>query len=272
MISCRTSDGLQLHGLFRRQGDVVLMHTHGTASAFGIESFEADLDRWAGENGIGFITCNNRGAHVMEDWQKSGAALEKFSESPNDFKAWISLLKKMGVGRVILSGHSLGTEKIAHFVRKFDTPQVVSALLLAPSDSPGCQRRWEKEEGLDLMQDAQAMINRGRQGELLDNQLAHAGLLPMSAEAYVDFFGPESPLREALPLGGESVEGFNIPVLALIPDDDVWNLTSAKSYRETLNRAGVDAAVCRTDHDFSEFDLTGTLVKLGDHILGGLNI
>lgn len=269
-MSCKTSDGLQLHGLLRRQGSVVLMHTHGTASSFGIEDFETDLDRWAGENGFGFLTCNNRGAHVMEDWQKSGAALEKFSESPEDLKAWISMLSKIGVNRIIISGHSLGTEKIAHFLRNFEAPQVVSALLLAPSDSYGCQKRWEDEEGINLLSEARSMVAGGRGGELLDNGLAHAGLLPMSAEAYIDFFGSKSALRRALPLGSDQIHGFDIPVLALIPDDDIWNLTSADEYKVNLRGAGVHAEVCHTNHEFSDFDLTGKLIEFGDHILGGL--
>lgn len=249
----------------------MLLHTHGTASAFGIEDFESELDIWAGENGIGFATCNNRGAHVMEDWQKSGAALERFSDCPHDFSAWISTLENMGVGRIIISGHSLGTEKIAHFIRNFDTPMVVSALLLAPSDSSGCQKRWEEEEGIDLLEDAKSMVDGGMGGHLLDKELAHAGLLPMSAEAYLDFFGPQSSLKKALPLGSGLIKGFDIPVLALIPKNDVWNITTAEEYKATIERAGAEAEICDTDHDFSKFALTNTLIKFGDHILSGLS-
>ena len=255
VVSCRTDDGLQLHGMCGSIRDTVLMHTHGTASAFGIEEFEPHLARWARRHGWGFLTCNNRGAHVLEDWQKSGAAVEKFSDSPLDLKAWIGWLLHSGAKRVILSGHSLGTEKLANFLRGYEAPSVAGAIFLSPSDSPGCQERWEEESGKNYASEAMGMIRSGRSGELMEDRLVHAGLLPMTAEAYIDFFEEDSDLRRSLPFRTGMVESLPVPCMALVPTDDVWNISSADDYVEALKRAGCVARRCESDHDFSGFDV-----------------
>lgn len=259
VVSCKTDDGLQLHGMCGSIRDTVLMHTHGTASAFGIEEFEPHLARWARRHGWGFLTCNNRGAHVLEDWQKSGAAVEKFSDSPLDLKAWVGWLLDSGVKRVVLSGHSLGTEKVISFIRNHDIPSVVGALLLAPSDSPGCQERWEKESGKDYMGEAVRMARRGRGGELMSDRLVHAGLLPMTADSYIDFFEEDSELRKSMPFREGNLPNITVPCLALVPNDDVWNISSAAKYAKLLRDAGAVVEICECDHDFSMFDLSGAL-------------
>jgi hypothetical protein len=259
IVSCRTEDGLQLHGLWAGGSDTVLIHTHGTASAYGVESFEPQLQRWAEKNGWGFLTCNSRGAHVLEDWQDSGAAVELFSDSPKDLKAWLGWAGKAGAKRVILSGHSLGTEKIAHFLRGHETPHVVGTLLLAPSDSPGCQERWEDESGEDYMSEAIRMCSSGRAGHLMEDRLVHAGLLPMTARAYLDFFDEDSDLRRALPFRTGGIENIPIPAYALIPSDDVWNITSPKDYLEQMMAVGCGGEICGCNHDFEDHDIGGAL-------------
>lgn len=268
IVSCRTEDRLQLHGLWAGGGDTVLIHNHGTASAYGIESFEPQLQRWAGENGWGFLTCNSRGAHVLEDWQNSGAAVELFSDSPKDLKAWLGWASKTGAKRVILSGHSLGTEKIAHFLRGHEAPSIVGAILLAPSDSPGCQERWEDESGKDYMSEAIRMCNSGRAGHLMGDRLVHAGILPMTARAYLDFFNEDSDLRRALPFRTGGLERIHVPTYALIPADDVWNIASPKDYMEQIKTAGGDGEICGCNHDFEGHDI-GDALRSAEQVIFG---
>lgn len=258
IVSCQTDDGLQ-HGLWSGSGETALIHTHGTASSYGIESFEPQLQKWAEGNGWGFLSCNNRGAHVLEDWQKSGAAVERFSDSPLDLAAWSGWAMSRGVGRIILSGHSLGTEKIANFLRSRETPHVVGALLLAPSDSPGCQERWEDESGRNYMSEAIRMKRSGQAGKMMDDRLVHAGLLPMTAEAYLDFFDEDSDLRRALPFRTGSVERLPVPVYTLIPKDDVWNITSPEDYLKQMKSAGAHGEIRGCNHDFDDHDISSVL-------------
>lgn len=258
LVSCVTKDDLHLYGFFRSSGDTVLAHTHGTASAYGIEAFEVGLDIWAEEMGWGFLTYNNRGAHVLEDWQKSGAAVEKFSDSPIDIISWLNFLKSNDVKKVILSGHSLGTEKIVNFARKNQHPMVIQLLLLSPSDSYGCQKRWEDMSGKIYMKEAIHKTKHGKGALMLDDPKAHAGLLPISAESYIDFFSEDSDIRKALPFGEDSIEKLPIPTWAIVPKTDEWNVTSPQDYQLKLEKAGASVNVVSATHDL-EYDILSTL-------------
>lgn len=261
IVSCKTSDGLELHGIWKKNGSTALLHTHGTASSYGIEAFEPDLMEWAKKNGWSFLSCNNRGAHVLENWQASGAAVEKFSDCPEDFKAWIGWLQENGIERIILSGHSLGTEKIAHFVRNFEIPSVVGVLFLAPSDTPGCQERWEKKYGKNYIEEAIGMKKKGKEKDLLYDLKAHSGVLPMTAEAYLDFYREGSELKDSLPFRTGKIESLPVPVLALVPKKDEWGIKSAEEYSTILKNQGFTSIICDCDHDFNEFDLLSVCEK-----------
>jgi hypothetical protein len=265
MVSCKTEDGMQLYGLWKKMGKTALFHTHGTASSFGIERFEPQLQEWAcKKNGWSFLTANNRGAHELEDWQKSGAAVEKFSDSPKDFKAWIGWLQKMGIERIILSGHSLGTEKIVHFIRNHEVPHVVGIVLLAPSDSAGVQDAWEKKSRKKYMKEAMGMKERGEGDDLMQDKRVHGGLLRMTANAYLDFYKKDSELRNALPFATGKIEPLPVPVLALVPSKDKWNILNAQKYAKIIEAAGATASVCECDHEFKDFNIIDKLEKYSD--------
>lgn len=262
IVSCKTEDGLQLHGLWKKKGKTALFHTHGTASSFGIESFEPQLQEWAcDKNGWSFLTANNRGAHELEDWQRSGAAVERFSDSPKDIKAWIGWLQRKGIERIILSGHSLGTEKIANFLRNHEVPHVVGAILFAPSDSAGVQDAWEKKSGKQYMKEAIKIKEEGNGDSLMSDRRVHGGLLRMTADAYLDFYRKGSELRDALPFATGKIESLPVPVLALIPKKDKWAILDAERYAKIIETAGANVEICECNHEFDNFNVMDRLEK-----------
>lgn len=261
-VNVKTVDGIDLEGIYHPNGDIVLAHTHGTASFYGNEAFEPDLLKFAKSKNFGFLSFNNRGAHIFSE--SGGAAHEKFSDSSKDIDAWISFLKNQGVSKIILSGHSLGTEKIAYYVRNNPSKNIVAALFLAPSDTIGNQLRYEKKIGKSFFDEANHLVNANRSNHLLSDKKAHAGVLPMSAEAYLDFYLPNKPLQDALPFRNKNIKKFNIPVFALIPNKDHYNITSTKNYYDNLTSAGVKSIITDTDHDFNNFDTYNTLKTLID--------
>jgi hypothetical protein len=248
-----TQDGISLEGVWTPGGDTVLAHTHGTASFWGNEAFEPQLQRWCKAKGWGFLSFNTRGAHL------SGAEQELFSQCGRDFAAWTRWLQSRGVRRIILSGHSLGTEKIAHWVRTTKPCGVSHVLFLAPSDTVGNQDRYEQRIGHTFFSEARALVERGTPSALLSDRKAHAGVLAMSGAAYLDFYGTSSPLRIALPFRNYSIQPLPVPVLALVPRHDHYNITSVDGYKLTLESAGARVVVCDTDHDFNGFDVSTLL-------------
>lgn len=257
VVTVTTSDGYELKGLYHSNSSTVLAHTHGTASFYGNEVFEPELLKYCKNKGYGFLSFNNRGAHILSE--NSGAALELFSDCPKDFDAWLKYLKGVGVQKVILSGHSLGTEKIAHYIRNYSNSMIESVIFLSPSDTIGNQKRYEKQIGKTYFAEAQQYVNEGNPNKLLSDKKAHAGVLPMSAAAYLDFYSSGNALETALPFRNKYIEKFSVPVKAFVPTNDHYNITSTESYANVLHNANVNAVICRTDHDFNNFDLYSIL-------------
>jgi len=161
LISVETQDNLQLYGMLCRKGTTMLAHTHGTAGSHGIEAFEQALRQFADSYDWGYLTFDNRGAHVLEDWQVSGAAVEKFTDSHLDIEAWIKYIKTLGVKDLILSGHSLGAEKIVDFVRSHFDPIIKGLILLSPADTPGAQEVGEGKSRKSYRTRARNMVSKG---------------------------------------------------------------------------------------------------------------
>lgn len=250
VVQVTTQDGVPLEGVWTPGDDTVLAHTHGTASFWGNEVFEPQLQAWCKAKGWGFLSFNTRGAHL------SGAEQELFSQCGRDFAAWTRWLQSRGVQRIILSGHSLGTEKIAHWVRTTKPCSVSHVLFLAPSDTVGNQDRYEQRIGRTFFSEARALVERGTPSALLSDRKAHAGVLAMSGAAYLDFYGTSSPLRNALPFRNYAVQPLPVPVLALVPRHDHYNITSVPAYTLALQSTGARVVVCDTDHDFNGCDVS----------------
>jgi pimeloyl-ACP methyl ester carboxylesterase len=251
LVSVETRDRLQLYGMLCRKGTTVLAHTHGTASGHGIEAFEQALNKFAQSHDWGYLTFDNRGAHVLEDWQVSGAAVEKFTDSHLDLEAWIKYLKTMGAKNLILSGHSLGAEKIVDFVRRYADPMVKGLILLSPADTPGAQEVWEKKSRKSYLKKAEQMVSRGEGGNLLPDEKAHGGFLPMSAGTYLDFFAKDSCLRQVLPFKADELKVIPIPTIGIVPSKDEWCSTTPGDYFNKLQNIDVMTRFVKSDHNLA---------------------
>jgi pimeloyl-ACP methyl ester carboxylesterase len=234
-----------------RKGTTMLAHTHGTASCHGIEAFEQALKKFAESYDWGYLTFDNRGAHVLEDWQVSGAAVEKFTDSHLDLEAWIKLLKNMGTKNLILCGHSLGAEKIVDFMRRHFDPMVKGLILLSPADTPGAQEVWEGKSRKSYLKKAEHMVSRGEGENLLPDEKAHAGFLPMSAGTYLDFFAKDSCLRQVLPFKANELKVIPIPTIAVVPSKDEWCSTTPEDYFNKLQNINVMARFVQSDHNLA---------------------
>jgi len=251
-VHTTTSDGIDLKGNFMFGGDTSIAHTHGTASFHDNEAFETALREYCKEKNYSFLTFNNRGAYI------EGATKELFSDSPKDIQAWVDWLHEKGIQNIILSGHSLGTEKIANFVKQ-NSNGIIKIIFFAPSDTIGNQERYENKIRKSFMDEAISKQQSGKGEELLSDRNVHAGVLPMTANAYVDFYSPGKPLETALPFRNNNISEFSIDCYALVPNKDHYNITSTKDYIQSLKNAGAKVLECNTDHDFNKFDTLNAL-------------
>jgi hypothetical protein len=86
----------------------------------------------------------------------------------------------------------------------------------------------------------------------------------MTANAYLDFYKKDSELRNALPFATGKIEPLPVPVLALVPSKDKWNILNAQKYAKIIEAAGATASVCECDHEFKDFNIIDKLEKYSD--------
>jgi len=267
IVNVKTSDDLVLYGLFLEsaKSKTIFIHTHGTASNFYEETFVETFSKHFIENGISMLSINNRGAGVYDAYQKTGAAVELFEDSPLDLDAWIIFAIEKGYETIILSGHSLGTEKVVYYMSHGALADKVSRIvLLAPADSYGSHRMHEghtnprKDDVENLLYAAQKLIAAERNDEFLPRNSygSHEGIMPKSAASFVNFLDENSKLLEALPFVSGKLENYSkilCPILVVIGDESEFTgLTTddALQLMRSENPRTITHKLEKSNHDF----------------------
>lgn len=277
IVKIKTADNIDLHGIISDGGsekDLVLINIHGTASSFYDEDFTKNLFAELPAIGVGVLFTNNRGNHVMEAFQNAGAALEKFEDCVLDIDAWIKFALDRGYKRVILQGHSLGTEKAVYYMSQGKYVNAIAGvILLAFSDSFGNQARIAEKFPVDPMIEAKELAAQGKGGQFITSVWRpHGGGVPKSADSYLNFFSPGSELSKALPIrqggGLKMYREIKVPVLAIVGDKDPFTYLSVPEATALLKRENPLTQIKiipDADHDFTnkEAELTQAIK---DHI------
>ena len=281
IVKTVTSDQIELFGFLAEAGgekDAILIHIHGTSSSFYCEEYARLFAEEFPALGVATLFTNNRGSHVMEAWQNTGAALEMFEDCLLDIDAWVRLAIEDGYRRIFLQGHSLGTEKIVYSMNrgKF-TEKVVAVILLGVSDSFGNQARIARTFPADPMKEARRLVDEGKGEQFLTSVWRpHGGGVPQSAASYLNFFSPGSKLSEALPLHrGKDLlyyRKIEVPILVVVGEYDPFTclpVPQALKLLEKENRHTRARIIPGADHDFSgkEKELLETVKEFVSEIL-----
>jgi pimeloyl-ACP methyl ester carboxylesterase len=263
IIKTVTADHLELYGILTEaegEKDAVLINIHGTSGCFYVEEYTPFFAEELPALGIATLFTNNRGSHVMEAWQKSGAALEMFEDCVLDIDAWIQFALHLGYRRIILQGHSLGTEKVVYYMNKGKYPPAVAAvILLGVSDSFGNQARIAKGFPADPMAEAKRLMAEGKGEHFLTSVWRpHGGAVPQSAASYLNFFSPGSELSKAIPLRQRGdlffYRAIRVPILVAVGEFDPFTcipVQEALRLLEKENPRTRTRLVAGADHEFS---------------------
>ncbi|KKQ78233.1 MAG: hypothetical protein A3A96_00915 [Candidatus Zambryskibacteria bacterium RIFCSPLOWO2_01_FULL_39_39] len=259
IVQIKTPDNLWLHALHLRvpNSKTIFLNIHGTASNFYEEYFIEVLTEKLAHQGISMLSTNNRGTGVYDAWQGNGAAVEKFSDCLIDIDSWIEFALEQGYEKIILSGHSLGTEKITYYMIRGKYAGKVSALvLLAPATSSGSEPL--------LVQDYEKKIEYARnlvredKGKVFLDRNAYGNIMPKSAESYVDFSDLNPEFDDALPFHKKHLPSFRkikIPILAVIGDQEEYTvipITEALDLIRKENSNAKTVQILDCDHDFQD--------------------
>jgi pimeloyl-ACP methyl ester carboxylesterase len=263
IVKAVTADHLELHGILtepEREKDAILINIHGTSGCFYVEEYTPFFAEELPALGIATLFTNNRGSHVMEAWQKSGAALEMFEDSVLDIDAWVQYALNRGYRRIILQGHSLGTEKVVYYMNKGRYPlPVMAIILLGISDSFGNQALIGKSFPVDPMVEARQLMAEGKGEQFLTSiWRPHGGGVPQSAASYLNFFSPGSELSKAIPLRQRGdllyYRAIQVPILVVVGEFDPFTcipVREALSLLKKENPRTQTQLVVGADHDFS---------------------
>ena len=163
LVDTTTPDGLLHHGLLFEPpdgGSTWVIHVHGSCSNFYQEPFINPLAEALTGVGVSLLSVNTRGhdaeAYVIgrsagpqrESWQ-IGTRRDIFGECMHDLAGWVGFARDRGATRIVLSGHSAGAAKVAHYAAPADDRAVAGLIILSPGDPLPRNRRQPDEQSLD---------------------------------------------------------------------------------------------------------------------------
>lgn len=248
----------------------VVSHVHGMGGNFYENSFLDYIAKTLTDNGVAFFAFNNSGCEFIKDLTvvsgdkgkliRKGTAYERFENSILDIKASVDFLESRGFNEVHLSGHSLGTPKVAFYVTETKDDRIKSIMFLSPSDMLGLVREEKKFER--IISTAQRMIEENKGEEIMEEQVWDE--YPISAQAYVNLFGDDSKAAifnfydkdDQL----ETLKKIKVPVFAVMGKKDGALTVSVEETMKRIKKATVSSPRTETqilgnaDHGYHEYE------------------
>lgn len=196
-----TSDNLELVGALYQPdngSNKVLVHVHGMAGNFYENKFLDAIAQTLTDAGIAFFAFNNRGCEYIKDLYRIngdrrnivriGDTFERFEECILDIRAAIDFVADNGFSEIHLSGHSLGSPKIAYYISESKDSRIKSLLFLSPADMIGLAV-IDKDYAEDMAM-ARKMIAEGKGDEIMPKMIWDDCYL--SANTFMDLSAKDS--------------------------------------------------------------------------------
>ena len=235
LIRLITEDHLQLNAILFGSLDatVGLIFLH----ALGAEVF-SNNDFLPADNHYLSLYVHNRGHDDLTgilhlnpdtsegyDWVPGGKAHEVFTECIYDIQAAVDFLKKKGITKIYLVGHSTGCQKVIYYLAQPGKQgQVKGVVLLCPMSDYASVAPTEKPEKLAAATEyAETLIRQGEPHallpkniwpDLLDAQRFLSLYTPGSAEDIFTYYQPDKP--------PEQLRKVTLPKLILIAEKDQY--------------------------------------------------
>jgi len=143
----RTNDGIRLLGLVSRaeQARWLIVHVHGYGGDLLSNPFVRAAHKYYPRHGISFLSFNMRtAAYITEVYGETavayvGSSISDQDEASTDIDAVLAHCG-MDPARIVLQGHSFGTNIVKRYARTH--PSVEKVVLLSPADSMRLYDRW----------------------------------------------------------------------------------------------------------------------------------
>lgn len=191
-VEIKTEQNIFLNGFYSgNNGKDCVVFIPGVAGNFMESKFSRVLAQICIENGIDFLFAHNQGSFqiinfpcLKEEGKLSnvmkGAAYEHFEDCVYDLEAWMDFVSKYE--NVYLIAHSLGCNKIVHYLQNHKPFNFKKLVLLAPQDSVNFPK-LPMHEG--MLEEAKMNIANNQPDKLLTKKLL--GGCVISSQTYYDF-------------------------------------------------------------------------------------
>ncbi len=262
LVRVPARDGLELVGFYAAPSGGretrAILHTHGLAGNFYENRLVSAVCDAVVAKGLAFLTLNNRGHEYRSDNLREtgdgtepvlgGASFDIFGDCVHDLGGGADFLDARGHTEIYFEGHSLGTNKVVHYLTGEGDSRAAGAILISPPDMFGL-REETADGGLDrVVNRARELVAAGRSEELMDDI---GYVVPFSAATVISVYGDAS-ITDIFPfrLGGSGnyarYASLDVPVLATlgtveeaitVPVDEALVLLEEKAVSATEVRA-----------------------------------
>lgn len=198
IVSIQTPRGLILKGAMwgdTSMNTVVIMMSGICSNVFQNELLP-EAGKVLSKNGIAFIAGQATDAFSFISYSNTktgkqtttGVVTDDFSMAYEDVESYVKYAKDLGFKKIILAGHSLGSNRVIHYLANTTDEYVDNFILSAPVDLKHFfDIIPDKEMYFDT---AQKFVDEGRGKDILP--FAFMGFSPMTANTLLAFYNAEN--------------------------------------------------------------------------------
>ncbi|MDE5587200.1 MAG: alpha/beta fold hydrolase [Bacilli bacterium] len=247
VIEDYTEDGLKLTGYLyeSRLSEACVVFIHGMNGNLEHNHFANIWGNILSNHGISFLFGYTRG-HSKENHilTKNGGSIqcgttyEVFEDSFYDVDLWVTTAKKLGYTKIILLGHSLGCNKVIHYL--YRKGNVVDGLILAsPPDMIGLIKSDVYQKNYkELIREAEQNIKNGKPDQILSSKLWEEYFI--SSKTFLSYTNEQGEINN-LPVSQnpehfKQLETIEIPILAFMGSEDDITIRSIPEDLELIKR------------------------------------
>lgn len=255
LVSFRATDGAILSAMVSRPkgSKIAVIHLHGLDSAF-YKPLPLKLGVRLVRHGITFMSIQQRGSYREYNldlykgnkWSRihAGGRIERFEDSVYDIEGAIGYLRRLGINKVYLQGHSTGCQKSVYYAIKNNDRAVKGLILLAPADDHSIWKSdlygfWGRGKGRGFAEAIRFARSKVKAAAPFWMDTRYGTDLRYTARRFLSFADIRNVEARIFDYESPKLKEFGrvrIPVLAIFGTKDQYLVKSAKECMRELGR------------------------------------
>src|ERR1035438_2113895 len=154
LVTFSNTRGLQLNGIWYREESqrTTIIHVHGSLGNFYSNPMVAVMAKMYSDAGLNLLSANTSSHDGIAEGDRSGTfeyvggSCTEFGDCLDDIEGAVSFARPFS-DRIILQGHSLGCDRVLHYL--LNSRIACDFVLLSPCDSYELQARWIAPETVE---------------------------------------------------------------------------------------------------------------------------